>query len=79
MAFPLVRVLPSASGGQRYTAAVAAGRLGMDGSARLYPRGSFCLCPYNETDGKAGLAVCLTDASTDACDLRLVFIPGRRK
>ncbi|MDH4067592.1 MAG: hypothetical protein OEU97_01485, partial [Dehalococcoidia bacterium] len=44
-----------------------------------YTRSSFCVCPYSATDGKAGLAVCVTDAGTHACDIHLVFIPGQGK
>lgn len=79
MAFPLAGILPSASGSQRHIVAFTARRLGMDSSAHLYPRGSLCFCSYSETDRKAGLAVCVTDASTHACDIHLVFVPGQRK
>ena len=79
MAFPLAGILPSAGGSQRYIVAFTARRLGMDSGAHLHPRSSFCLCLFNETDGKAGLAICLTNASADAGDIHLVFVPGQRK
>ena len=79
MAFPLAGILSYASSSQWHIAAFTPPRLGLDSSAHLYTSGSFCLCPYSETNCAAGLAICVTDAGTHACDIHLVFIPGQRK
>jgi len=79
MALPLVRILSYAGSNHRDIAAFPSPELGLDSGAHLYPLGSVCFYLYSEANCKAGLAICITDASSYTCDIQLVFFLGYRK
>jgi len=79
MVLPVAGILSYAGNSDGYIVAFTSRRLGLGSRAHLHSAGVFRFRPYIETNRKAGLAVCVIDASSYTCDVKLVFIPGHGK